>query len=1427
MSDQRSVPVILPPLAKDVLEKTKPVLDSLPVPALIALASTQTILYTNKEAKNLLGEEKEPLLNKTLQSINIPAEKLQAALSEEDKNHFFCILKTNALTKPSSKVSVAHLQDKSLITVILNPLKAEEVKAENNSGLLEAIISNSPLAFYIRNQKGEIIFWNKQSEKFFGETPSQPNYMQSPGETKLHTAREVQAYKEGKTIEIIEPFVSRNGEVKEFKLIKVPLKMEGKEPVTLTIGEDITESVKQKEEITESRNTLQAILEKIPLGIYATNPDTHEILFINEAAKKMDFAEREDNEKTKYYIQREKDAVLKKKTIDIPEEEYTTKSGNKVLLHIVKTPIFKQNGEPSMVLTLAENITEEKSKETEILKTKNFLQAVVDNLPLALNAKRADGTYILWNKKSEEVFEASSDTVLGKKYFRDQISEEQKEYIGIQDKKVFDSKAVQHIPKELISTSKEGVKIMRTVRTPIFDISGKPDYILSISEDISQEVKMEKQLKESKDKYSILLDNAQEAVMLIEDKKILFANKRAAELFGKADVSEMLESDISDYISDDSKKDFEESFNSVLNNITDSSTEHVAIDTPQNTSKDIEVYLKHSRYMGRKIVLFFASDKTTLNKTVKDLEVDKKRYSSGFEKFPEPILIMSPSWRVAAMNAESRKMFSVNKDNMLLVKNIYLKPMVPLAARKEISKGMPAETDILINPAKMPEEFAKAFSKPTPLHLTFIPIAKKESRSGDIQTEYLVQITDPNAKKKETSAAPEQFAPVAVSEELLSDSEMLSFNMYMAKCATNGNILNVSKALASLIGKTEAELTNTPLYKIFNPDEKMMLAKDLVELYRTGVINQRPYNLQIKKDKYLSVEINAVRTQDNGFLLSVINTAPKYQMLHIIEELEEKNNALINTFASAVLTMVMEDGIPKHIVSVEGDVKGVLGYKKKEMLDLKISSLFDKSVNAEEHYRKVMSPYMSELRKKGRISFTERLYNKNNEAVLSLISMAKISSSAKELILSISDLGPLMTLPSMGREHKEFETLKKSLPGMLVTADVNGTLLDVHSNSKDFNVARDPESYIGKSIREYLPEGTAENIILAIKESLSVNVPTEITYSIPVKNGENRYYTASISPLAEEQKALALIKEITNERDIEEKLRKLSDVANKGSKGITEYVDDILNFGKSVFAADVGVVIRFSKRKYQQYTVIYTSENNLAIERGMMFKMDSLLQGITDGSIVMSNDIERTELPKDSFFKSKPVKSVMIAPLHLGGEVAGALCFIIAQGSRYSFQYSQEDFMGLLSRFLSFSLELRQADKLVSESIIHLTRTLSYLQVPSVLMDAHGGVAYANDCFLGMLNLPQERVFDGNLFELLTSQPKLEEEGFWAAYEQSNGKTFFITFKQRPFFGSSIRGTWKAHVIKDAQDKVSHFALIYSDDERFKANKTISAKIDI
>lgn len=761
------------------------IVDNMPI-GMYARTKTGQLLMDNKMSKQIFHDDGD--LNEQGFSSHETQEEVHEYLSREGEilsQGKTVDIAEEAYTAANGKNLILHLvkvpvKDADdlpgfVITMVedITQRKAQERQLEEVQAFQTAILENAPLGIYARGMDHKMSFINAKARSIFEDEP----IISADGNT-FYEQRELSLFESGETQDIAEEeWTGRDGQQHILHMIKVPVFDKAKKPfLVLTLVEDITQKKQQERELAEANQLSQIILDNVPVAIYAYSPDRN-IRFFNRMAETLFPDEKESTRNIDKYTAREQAILEQKETVDISEEEYINKEGGHLLLHLIKVPVFDKDGKPFFVLTIAEDITQKKQQEREILNAKNFLQNVVDNLPVALSVKKADGVYIVWNKRSEELFGVKAAEVIGQSNYRRDITKEQAEFMQEADQKVFESRRELNIAQELISTPVEGVKIMHTVKTPLYTPQGEPDYLLSVSEDITAQTNMEKQIRRTGEQNTLLVENAREGIVILEDHRIIYANRSAGRLLGFASHDEAIGQKLADFVAPDHLPFAREKYEAVINGMQGSQEPlQVQFINHQGASAELEVALLASRYLGRRIVIAFLRDVTAATQDIRRLRSERETFRHVFELGPAPALILNSKGYISSMNKAARELFHFVEKDRNFYRNVYMRPALPLEVRRRMSRGESARMEYVF-------DFDQAAGKfPGRIHGTgrvnlqavFIPFNLHKQTGDHAEVDYLVTldvkrtsggyqacVSSPALTEEETVAAPEAPASAA------------------------------------------------------------------------------------------------------------------------------------------------------------------------------------------------------------------------------------------------------------------------------------------------------------------------------------------------------------------------------------------------------------------------------------------------------------------------------------------------------------------------------------------------------------------------------------------------------------------------------------------------------------------------------------------
>lgn len=185
----------------------------------------------------------------------------------------------------------------------------------------------------------------------------------------------------------------------------------------------------------------------------------------------------------------------------------------------IRLGLLEVQGE-QLILALMRDITQRKRAEQERDRTQRFLNSLLENLPVGVFAKDAqDLRYVFWNKISAEQMGYSCEEVLGNSDY-DLFPGEVAELFVAKDQDVLSSGKLLDISEESISIAHRVQRIFHTKKIPILDEAGNPQYLLGISEDITERKQTEIALRQSQEHLQTVMTSAPLILFAIDERGI-------------------------------------------------------------------------------------------------------------------------------------------------------------------------------------------------------------------------------------------------------------------------------------------------------------------------------------------------------------------------------------------------------------------------------------------------------------------------------------------------------------------------------------------------------------------------------------------------------------------------------------------------------------------------------------------------------------------------------------------------------------------------------------------------------------------------------------------------------------------------------------------------------------------------------------------
>ncbi len=1377
---------------------------------LVASEQAKEILgLTNSKSASVMSKEyikKDEELDKTVLNKQKPFEENITYINSGNHTRIATIKKMPLVLKGKKPTVV--------LTMLADNTERASKEAEivNSKDLLKSILDNAPMAIYTRGASGGLTFWNKKTMELFEddeETVARPGAhpMQDKNEAASYQTREEEILREGKVVIYPrESYTTRNGHKLMLHITKIPIPASGDTPeCVLTIVQDITESYLQEQENIKNQNLIQTILNNAPLAIYARDNEGN-VIFRNKKSSevhgyKLGDLPRESQEQVDFYLHREQSIFKGKKAVVLGEEEYTGNDGKKRILRAVKAPIYDKKGDPLMVVTITEDVTEKHKQELEVLHTKNFLNEIIDNLPVALYAKDYDGKYILWNKKSEEIFGKTAKEVLGKKHYNDSLNPEQMEFISMQDSKVFDMRKELDIPQELISTQNGGIKIMHTVKMPLFYEDGSPHCLLAISEDITLKTKMEKQVYEAKTQYSLLVENCREGILIIEQGKISFANKTFLSALNYT-LPDVENKPFLDFVAKGNKTLAEEFYDKISAQTASQDFITLKFQAKNEDVVEFETSGVRAKYLGKRIVILFLRNITSEIRQESEGKKNKDtKFRFAFDSLPTPQVILQQNGYIYDMNQAARRLLGFTQEDRPLYGSIFITPGFPLQARKALEELKPFNFEGVIDfdriKKTVPEIVKKGSLK---LSVKMNPFNVRKGVDGKETADFLLEflpLDDKTIGSEEISSS-------------LAWSDILNYKDGALLCSKDGSILKSNKEAEKILGKDIAFLKKHNIADIFTKQDAVYLKKDIEELYNQGTLSSREYVLA-KTYGGLTLECEAVLAKENNFILSFRNNTGKKQLLEVLDERTAHNEALKRCLGGAMLECLLnKDSKGKIILSkfttASPEACALTGYTRQELLRITLKDLLCKPYeHNEEEKQKIISllEHQSGLLTDSKtVTFETQIAFKERQTICLLTMALYKTAGESRIVIILKEIAKEIEIANnLNQTNKELEGIKECLEGAYLKLDENGTVISYTTGKNKRLAGFNSKDILNKKLEDFLTKKEAKAVLANLQDSLRSNSINRGTFTVKKEDKEYNY-EYSLSALQGENKVQMFVNNINRRQGFEDKVKRLYMLSNRADASFVDNMDSILNYGNEIFKAEAALICHFTGSEKEGILVNYVTDNKIKLEQNTEFKVGACLSDILNGNIVAIPDLKELSC-KGCLHDKNKLRAMLAAPLSIKGKIEGAICFVSTKKNEMQISEQEENLVSFIASLMSMALETRRAKKATINSLATMRHLMKTLDVPAFITDEDLNIKNANASLCSLFDIysPSE-IEDKEVFSSFAFNKEKAIEDFESSSETSKGGVFDFIFEVKLPNLKRLHLLWHVVEIKDGRGKI-------------------------
>lgn len=415
-------------------------------------------------------------------------------------------------------------------------------------GYLASIVESSADAIMSIDLNGILTSWNKGAEDIFGyrakEIVGKHYYKIVPKERR-------------KEIEELRKKALKKGYVRNYETYR--LHKDGRKiPVNLTISvikdrdgkiigtsgifKDLSEKKKLEQEVKESKDYLQKIIEISPICIVTTDMEG-KILSFNKGAEQVygykarevlgrDISVLQPKDVPKE-LRREIYTTMLKREIWEGELNNVRKNGEIFPIYLRIKRILNDRGKPIGLISLALDITERKRAEEALRKSEEQFRLISENASDLIAMLNLEGKFLYASPSFQTQLGLDSEELLGTKFMDIIHPDDLPNVVEKIQKLVTTGTTCSSICR--FSSQDRDWRIFDSMGTLVKQDNGKPSKIVVVARDVTEKKKLEDEIRKTKDYLQGIIEASADAIVTTSmDGRILSWNKGAEEIYGYA-----------------------------------------------------------------------------------------------------------------------------------------------------------------------------------------------------------------------------------------------------------------------------------------------------------------------------------------------------------------------------------------------------------------------------------------------------------------------------------------------------------------------------------------------------------------------------------------------------------------------------------------------------------------------------------------------------------------------------------------------------------------------------------------------------------------------------------------------------------------------------------------------------------------------------
>lgn len=371
-----------------------------------------------------------------------------------------------------------------------------------------------------------------------------------------------------------------------------PITVDGKSCI-LSLITDISASERAENELQQQKEWLNSVLQATHSGIVIIDKEEHTIVDLNRAAFKIigGSLDKIIGRRCHSFIcpNDEGNCPITDKKMTVINEERTVLSSNGDRIPIIKSVIEKEiNGRKYLIESFID-ISDRKILENQLLSERNFLDSLLNSLPVPVFYKGTDGRYLGCNKAYEEAQGISANRLKGMtvhELLPSTIADMHED----EDRQLIAGEALSISRETKMTTSQGEVYDVLFTKAPFYDLDGRVQGVIGSFLDITKRKQAEQEVVQGREFQKALLNSLSNPIFFMgRDGRYLGCNP-AFERFKSIKERDLIGKSVFDLEAADLARVLRDKDQRIFDGIDSSQVFESAVTTPDGRTKHVLIH---------------------------------------------------------------------------------------------------------------------------------------------------------------------------------------------------------------------------------------------------------------------------------------------------------------------------------------------------------------------------------------------------------------------------------------------------------------------------------------------------------------------------------------------------------------------------------------------------------------------------------------------------------------------------------------------------------------------------------------------------------------------------------------------------------------------------------------------------------------------